>query len=182
MQIPTASCHSSGMRESGQQGEPTLVDAFPPDCWVACEIETEPTLWCPIVEFGEPRRALGLVGAGEWVWGLLRDGPDNVYLLQEPSVIGVLPILEVQFPMIREEARRAAEARGISAAALLGALPSEAIVTAALTTRSDYWAALAIKWLENHEPTEGIRVAIEAAAVDRRMSQQIRHALVRWQA
>ena len=148
---PAASCHPSGMHVSGQQGEPTLVASFPPDCWVACVVETEPTLWCPIVEFGEPRRALGLARTGDWVWGLRRNGPDNLYRLGGPSLVGVLPILEVPLPMIREEARRAAEAKGISTAALLGALPSE--VTSSLRSRHH---ALARTWvLRSVSPKRG---------------------------
>ena len=167
---------------SGQQGEPTLVASFPPDCWVACVVETEPTLWCPIVEFGEPRRALGLARTGDWVWGLRRNGPDNLYRLGGPSLVGVLPILEVPLPMIREEARRAAETKGVSAVALLEALPSDEIIIASLTApRSDYWATLGINWLEYQEPSNGIRVAVEAAAADLQLSQKTRHALLRWQ-
>lgn len=105
----------------------------------------------------------------------------DVFEVNEPSAVGLLPLTEVPLPMVRSEARSSAQRRGISGSAIVENLPIDAIISTALATRSDYWVDLVVGWLDEQPPSEVLLAAVESAAIDRRVSQSNRHALQRWQ-
>ena len=157
-----------------------VASAVPADQWLLCQdSEGSRVEFWPVVEFGEPRCAIGLVRSGEWVWGeLLADG-GKVHPLRPPALIGALPLLELPLGIVAEKARRAARIAGVPPEQVEKDLPSGLIIEAALETRSDYWVGLAAQWL-TAIPREAIpAAAIAAAAEDKKLSQRTRHQLMR---
>jgi hypothetical protein len=157
-----------------------LAGLLPPDSWLDRQLRGAPVKWCPLVEFGEPRRALGLIADGTWTWGMLDQIAGEVFEVETPSAVGLLPVMEVPLPMVRFEATVSARRLGISGTAIVENLPIAAIISAALATRSDYWVSLVVCWLGEQPPSEQLLAAVESAAIDRRVSQSNRHALRKW--
>lgn len=148
------------------------------DHWLSCGSGggDQSRFW-PVVEFGEPRCALGLLRNGDWVWCDLENG--SSHRLSEPAVIGLLPLLELPYGAVVVKARAAAQNAGVPPELVETALPSRTIVTAALTRRSDYWVDLAARWLVGM-PADQIPVeAAEQAARSSDLPQKTRHAVRR---
>ena len=75
-------------------------DPVPSNVWIPRDVGGVEILWFPIIEFGEPRRALGLARDGQWAWGSIQEGSSEVFPVVGPSVVGLLPLLELSLPMI----------------------------------------------------------------------------------
>lgn len=157
-----------------------LAGLVPPESWLDRLMRGVPVKWCPLVEFGEPRRALGFTTDGSWTWGMLDSNGQDVFEVGELSTIGLLPLTEVPLPLVRSAARASAQRLGVSNSAIVKNLPIAEIISAALATRSDYWVNLVVRWLDDQPPSEQLLAAVESAAIDQRLSQSNRHALRRW--
>lgn len=155
-----------------------LASTVTKDQWVICANPegSRSEVW-PVVDFGEPRCALGLSRSGEWVWCELDKA--RVHPMRPPALVGVLPILELPYDAVVQKARVAARRAGVLPERMETELPSREIVEAALHSRSDYWVDLAAEWLRGM-PSESVPVGvIEDAARDTGLPQPSRHGLLR---
>jgi predicted kinase len=103
----------------------------------------------------------------------------KMYSLSPPDAVGVLPVLELPYGVVRERAHVTARAAGVPAELIMSELPGQVIVETALSSRSDYWVDLAAGWLRDMPAEQVPFGAIEEAAHDTALPQSSRHGLLR---
>jgi hypothetical protein len=164
---------------SAHSAEADLMALIPTDSWRAARVHGRQAIamWCPILDYDRSRAALGLARPGEWWWDVNREDEVEIYPLAGDAVVGTLPLLEIPFAALRSRVRESATRLGLSPQQVMSALPIATILRAALKTRSDYWVALAVEWLEDSGTASQVRDAIQSAAFDRRLEQSLRHRL-----
>jgi len=104
--------------------------------------------WLPIVEFGSPKRTLGVVADWTWVLGFDRDGRTLVERIDGDAGVAVLPILELPWLEVESKLRAVL---GTSAAGQIPA-PLDRIYRVAFSSRSPYWVSAAAEWIASAPP------------------------------
>lgn len=136
--------------------------------------EREQILWYPIASLTDGRYREGITILGDWA----TETADGVVPLTRETCPLMLACLELG----REDITRRLESglKGVRTSQLiLDSFPFVEIVVCGLTS-NDYWASLALRWLDSMEvgPTEEPRVleALRALSQDKgRASQRTRH-------
>jgi hypothetical protein len=149
------------------------------ELWREAETSTsEQVVWRPLVAFDEGKKWLGMAEDAGWYWSSNKDGSSGLHPLVGPEGVGSLPILESSPQGVID---RLAEELGDIAWRRrdLGALlPLERLTELALQTHSDYWVERSLDWIDVFG-TDRVGDQLPAAAMDRRLSQGIRHRLQR---
>lgn len=155
-----------------------IVKALPDRAWLPISLRSENFLvsvrWCPFVTLPAESVNLGLCENGEWSWSQKSEGVTIAHPLSGRSIVGALPLLEVSYAEVRQQVEGTAARYGPSTAAILEVLPLKAILLTALGTRSDYWVALALAWLEDGA-AQGLEQDVRAIVADKQLSQSVRH-------
>jgi hypothetical protein len=89
--------------------------------------------------------------------------------------VPLLPLLERPYAVRRAELRLGAQRVGQDVDALVDSLPLRALLETALLVGSDYWASLALDWLESADDLRLPREALGQFLAERRRAQKLRH-------
>lgn len=101
------------------------------------------SIWTPAVRLGESSWA-GLVRDTVYVGGT--DSPQREVDLDHP--VGLLPLLKRSLPEVVEEIATSERLSGIAQGSFLAKLAVERLPAVAVALTSEYWAALALDWLQ----------------------------------
>lgn len=112
--------------------------------------------WVPLLHLGDDAW-LGMLGTQVFVGDL--HGPKREVDPDEP--IGLLPCLERPYSVIVEELREREAELSQSLGSLIGRVPLAAIPHAAVESKSNYWADLALGWLAEMPSSEVDVAALE---------------------
>jgi hypothetical protein len=153
--------------------------SVPPQRWARRSLSGIDVSWLSVLDFGEPRRALGITRDGRWAWAP-SDGTYVVHPVEGASAVGLLPLLEIPLQVVQGAVRRAAVAAELDPGEVVGSLPARQVLLEALRTRSDHWVDLAIEWFDEVRQSDDLLAAVQGAASDKRLGQRTRHDLTRW--
>src|SRR3990170_694307 len=122
-----------------------------------------------------PVLEIGLTEDGRWVVAAADGSVVDVEALE--NYLPLFPLLEMPIVEARENLEGEFKKRGLNEEWLLF-FPFEAMVAAALTSRSKSWSNFALRWLDKLGPSETLCAAVD---VVRRtgMTQQLRHQAAR---
>lgn len=156
-----------------------LVDALsrlPATSWVfsASRLsEGRPVQWVPIADLHPKGLLVGLNDEGIWT---LRTGQDEVVEFSGSAPLTfLLPCLEQPFPHELELIRKGLKDVGLGEE-FCALFPFQDLVSYSLTEGTEYWAGLAITWLEQKLPiNQRVGTALHEATRAARFSQNLRH-------
>jgi hypothetical protein len=134
-------------------------------------IDAEPTGWLPVIHLGGDRW-VGLVGLAELFVGS-RNGA--VRRVERDAPTGLLPLLERPRAVVKAEIDEWEATYGAGLGVSGRIIPLDAVVLHALTSGSEYWAGLAIEWVDAMPETQGVVEALDALVTARWASQSLRH-------
>ncbi|WP_147446647.1 hypothetical protein [Corallococcus sp. CA047B] len=124
--------------------------------------------WLPVVEIGE-RDWLGVRRSGEWV--LDREG--QLVSVESLSFVPALPLLQRERELFELEVQRRLGAVGIGDTSRYG-FPVPRLLEQALLGGMEFWADLALKWLESADVDERLLKALVSLQDARWASQRTR--------
>ncbi|NIH86019.1 hypothetical protein [Amycolatopsis granulosa] len=119
--------------------------------------------WEPVASIGHHGLRLGLARDGRWVVG----GTGGAPLPLEDALMSMLPVLEQSYREINRVTTEHPDAQ-ISPA-------WELVLRFALEGTSDYWAELALGWLEEGHPAHGLLDVLDQLSRQTRRAQRTRH-------
>lgn len=153
-----------------------LIARVPASSWTDSSSAGEAVRSVAVLRFDEDRKALVLTASGRWAWTSIdRDGKDILHELRLPDAVGVLPVLELDPAGLEVKLAAVAALLGTSPGELVVALPGTDLLDVAFETRSDYWIACALRWMDAL-PRWSARAALMQAVVnDPTVSQRNRH-------
>jgi hypothetical protein len=89
--------------------------------------------------------------------------------------IGLLPCLERPYSVVLAELKDREIELGLANGSLVNLIPLRTIPDAAIETKNDYWAELALDWLEAMPQTESTRHQLMLLEESNWASQHVRH-------
>jgi len=124
----------------------------------------------PLAVFRLPGKTWSVCFSKEHGWGYETEiGP--AWLVNKPSVIPFLPLLEMTWPAAQVKVGEAA-----SACEIADKFPFEAVVLTALDWETQYWPSLAVEWLEQGFPVSTASLPkLLALASNKVVPQKVRH-------
>lgn len=153
---------------------------MPTSSWTASSLTGETALWVPVLPFDENRKALALEAQGRWAWTSTGDeGAYHLHALRLPEAVGVLPVLELDPSRLGGKLGAASAMLRISPEDLMAALPLADLFGIAFETRSDYWIARALRWMEVLPKSRAPAAVLQAVVNDQQVSQRNRHRIRR---
>jgi hypothetical protein len=127
-----------------------------------------PVIWFRVFEV--PGLALKLGITRDGIWG--RETQAGV-ALAKPGAPFFLPILEVPFARFKRSLEDQLAGMGVDRA-LIQCFPFEDTVSTAITSHSEKWQALGLRWIEEMPISEKIRDALDKAK-HTAVTQRLRH-------
>ncbi|GAA1857065.1 hypothetical protein GCM10009687_25240 [Asanoa iriomotensis] len=119
----------------------------------------------PVILVNDQGLTLGLDSAGGWImWG-----PNHPVQPAEDRLLWLLPLLE----------RPPDEVTGAFAEAQADESFVPALLRFAVESRSDYWAGLALRWLETGYPATALTSTLATLKDSRTQPQSVRHRALR---
>jgi hypothetical protein len=126
--------------------------------------------WVPILHLSHDAW-LGLLGKTPFVGDL--EGPKRQVDPDEPT--GLLPCLERPYAVVVAELHDRESELSLSPGSLTRHVPLDAIPHAALVSRSNYWADLALAWLDEMPRTHSTMSTLENLGNADWAAQAVRH-------
>ena len=138
----------------------------------ACEpIGREPSEWLPILQLGDDRW-VGVTRGGEVFVGTRSSAKRRV---DPDAPTGLLALLERPLAAVKAEIDEWQSTAGSQRGIPSFLFPLDDIVLHALKSGSDYWADLALAWVQEMPASPTLLVALDGLAVARWASQSVRH-------
>jgi hypothetical protein len=126
--------------------------------------------WIPIANLVHARIQLGLSSTGLWV----RTTPRSVTIFEpQTPCVSLLPVLEVKLNDLRRLLGEALQRVGLSRA-FVGTFPFEDVAITGLTSCSEHWSGLALKWVEQLDVSVPLEDGL-AALMASGPTQRLRH-------
>lgn len=133
--------------------------------------ESKASVWQPALHLGA-EQWVGLVNSGEVFIG---DREQARRRVDAAAPTGLLPLLERPFDLVAAEIEEWESGQRRSHGFLARRLPLESLVLHALTSGSDYWAGLALRWVVAMPHVAGIVDALASLETATWAPQQLRH-------
>ncbi|MDQ0379044.1 hypothetical protein [Amycolatopsis thermophila] len=119
--------------------------------------------WEPVASIGQHGLHLGLAHDGRWVVGRIGATPHPL----EDALMPMLPVLEQSYREINRVTSEHPRAHAAPA--------WELVLRFALEGPSDDWADLALNWIEEGHPAQGLLDALDQLSRQARRAQRTRH-------
>ncbi|MDY6785790.1 MAG: hypothetical protein SW833_25105 [Cyanobacteriota bacterium] len=127
--------------------------------------------WTPIVEDSENEICLGIAKSGYWV---STRGKFIVPLLENNILRDLLPYFKKTRSKTTLLLRKSLEERGFPGG-IEQSFPIDTLISSGLKFESDYWAGLALNWIEGMTVNEEIQIELQKVVVAKWASQKTRH-------
>jgi hypothetical protein len=126
--------------------------------------------WVPLLELGHGAW-LGLLSGTLFVG--VAEGPQREVDLSEP--IGLLPVLERTYSVVVGELQDREIELSMPSGSLTSSVPLVAIPIAAAQSKNNYWADLALSWLDEMPRSDQVIQALDALENAAWAGQSVRH-------
>ena len=161
-------------RENHQQQAPTTLENIDATLWKISPIRNSDQLekWIPITSLDKGEIYLGISQAGYWVLEV-----DNyiTFLLESRHLRGLLPCLKIPFETMVSMIEQELSVKGLPVE-MRNRFPFQSLILLALKNKSDFWASLALDWLNNFQSTdfvnEELRKLVQAKWISQKTKQK----------
>lgn len=134
------------------------------------ENETITILWFPLVEISFDRW-IGLSNKGDWI---TQGFDDKVSIISQDNLVPFLPCLEHDKSMFMSSLSEGLKEYNIERESN-EIFPTKNLIVCGLISGSDYWATLAVKWLEDLYIDDELKELLKKLLSSKWASQKLRH-------